>query len=338
MNDNPLMSVRDLAVHYPLRGSLFGPKPVVRAVEGVDIDIAKGSFFGLVGESGSGKTTLGRALLRAAPITRGSIDYDDGEAQYDLPSLSDAQLKDYRKRAQLIFQDPYAALSPRMTVRDIIAEPLEVMGLTKTREETDARVREIASKCRLNLEHLRRFPHAFSGGQRQRISIARALVSGPQFIVADESVAALDVSIQADVLNLLKEIQQDMGLTFLFISHDLSVVAHVCDHVAVMYLGRLVETAPTRDLFAAPRHPYTKALMSAIPSLDPDDRGKAQKLEGEIPSPTNPPPGCKFQTRCPYAIDICRKDEPKLEHSGTEHNVACHRWKELMEDYALADA
>lgn len=338
MSANPLMSARDLSVHYPLRGNLFGPKPVVRAVEGVNIDIEKGSFFGLVGESGSGKTTLGRALLRAAPITRGSVDYDDGEVRYDLPSLNDAELKDYRKRAQLIFQDPYAALSPRMTVRDIIAEPLEVMGLTKTREETDARVREIAGKCRLNLEHLRRFPHAFSGGQRQRISIARALVSGPQFIVADESVAALDVSIQADVLNLLKDIQKDMGLTFLFISHDLSVVAHVCDHVAVMYLGRLVETAPTRELFAAPRHPYTKALMSAIPSLDPDDRGRAQKLEGEIPSPTNPPPGCKFQTRCPYAIDICRKDEPKLEHSGKEHDVACHRWKELMQDHALVDA
>ncbi len=338
MSDKPLMSARDLSVHYPLRGNLFGPKPVVRAVEGVNIDIEKGSFFGLVGESGSGKTTLGRALLRAAPITRGTIDYDDGEAQYDLPSLNEAQLKDYRKRAQLIFQDPYAALSPRMTVRDIIAEPLEVMGLTKSREETDARVREIAEKCRLNLEHLRRFPHAFSGGQRQRISIARALVSGPQFIVADESVAALDVSIQADVLNLLKDIQQDMGLTFLFISHDLSVVAHVCDYVAVMYLGRLVETAPTRELFAAPRHPYTKALMSAIPSLDPDDRGKAQKLIGEIPSPTNPPPGCKFQTRCPYAINICRHDEPKLEHSGSEHEVACHRWKELMEERALEKA
>ncbi|MFV2038482.1 MAG: ATP-binding cassette domain-containing protein, partial [Paracoccaceae bacterium] len=258
MSGKPLISTRDLSVHYPLRGSLFGPPPVVRAVEGVNIDIPKGNFFGLVGESGSGKTTLGRALLRAAPITRGSIDYDDGEVQYDLTSIKDKELKAYRSRAQLIFQDPYAALSPRMTVRDIIAEPLEVMKLTKSRAETDERVREIAAKCRLNLEHLRRFPHAFSGGQRQRISIARALVSAPQFVVADESVAALDVSIQADVLNLLKSIQQEMGLTFLFISHDLSVVAHICDHVAVMYLGRLVETAPTRELFFAPRHPYTK--------------------------------------------------------------------------------
>ncbi|MEE9452881.1 MAG: oligopeptide/dipeptide ABC transporter ATP-binding protein [Paracoccaceae bacterium] len=332
MSDDILIKARDLSVHYPLSGgSLFGPKPVVKAVEGVNLDIAKGSFFGLVGESGSGKTTLGRACLKAAPITRGRVEYCDEDVTYELTEIDAKGLKDYRTRAQLIFQDPYAALSPRMTVRDIIAEPLEVMGLTSSREETDERVREIATKCRLNLEHLRRFPHAFSGGQRQRISIARALVSRPHFVVADESVAALDVSIQADVLNLLKDIQQEMGLTFLFISHDLSVVAHVCDHVAVMYLGRLVETAPTRDLFNAPRHPYTKALLSAIPSLDPDAPKTAQKLEGEIPSPTNPPPGCKFQTRCPFAVDICRKDEPKLEHSSAGHEVACHRWAELMD-------
>ena len=198
------------------------------------------------------------------------------------------------------------------------------MGLTKTREETDARVREIAAKCRLNLEHLRRFPHAFSGGQRQRISIARALVSGPRFIVADESVAALDVSIQADVLNLLKQIQRDMGISFLFISHDLSVVAHVCDHVAVMYLGQLVETAPTRALFSRPRHPYTSALLSAIPSLDPDDDKVSEKLEGEIPSPTNPPPGCKFHTRCRFAQDRCRKDVPELRELAPNHFASCH--------------
>lgn len=329
MSAVPLIRADGLSVHYPLRGGLIGPKPYVGAVENVSIQIAAGSFFGLVGESGSGKTTLGRAMLRAAPISKGDVVFDDGEATYALKSLGKQNLKEYRKRAQLIFQDPYAALSPRMTVRDIIAEPLEVMGLTRSRAETDERVREIAAKCRLNVEHLRRFPHAFSGGQRQRISIARALVSGPKFIVADESVAALDVSIQADVLNLLKAIQQDMGLTFLFISHDLSVVAHVCDHVAVMYLGRIVETAPTRTLFSNPRHPYTRALLSAIPSLDPDDRGRAQKLEGEIPSPTNPPPGCKFQTRCPYAVDLCRSKEPGLETAGAEHGVACHRWQEL---------
>ena len=329
MSQIPLIVAKNLSVHYPLRGGLIGPTSVVQAVENVSLEIVPQSFFGLVGESGSGKTTLGRAMLRAAPISQGDVHFDDGEVAYSLKNLGKKGLKDYRKRAQLIFQDPYAALSPRMTVRDIIAEPLEVMGLTMSRAETDVRVREIAGKCRLNLEHLRRFPHAFSGGQRQRISIARALVSRPQFIVADESVAALDVSIQADVLNLLKSIQVDMGLTFMFISHDLSVVAHTCDHVAVMYLGRLVETAPTRSLFATPRHPYTKALLSAIPSLDPDDRGRAQKLEGEIPSPTNPPPGCKFQTRCPMAIDRCRVEEPLLENASSEHKVACHRWKEL---------
>lgn len=329
MSDKPVISARNLAVRFPLGGGLLRPKSFVHAVEGVSLDIERGQFFGLVGESGSGKTTLGRALLMAAPIAEGEVRYSDGEVDYNLGSLGKQELKDYRSRAQLIFQDPYAALSPRMTVRDIIAEPLEVMGLTSGRDETDERVREIASKCRLNLEHLRRFPHAFSGGQRQRISIARALVSKPRFVVADESVAALDVSIQADVLNLLKSIQEELGLTFLFISHDLSVVAHICDHVALMYFGRLVETARTRDLFAEPKHPYTKALLSAIPSLDPDERGRAQKLEGEIPSQTNPPPGCKFQTRCPFATDICRKEEPGLDAAGPEHNVACHHWKEI---------
>ena len=326
-----IISASDLSVHYPIGGGLFTPKLYVRAVDGINLDIPKGSFFGLVGESGSGKTTLGRAFLKATPISRGTVTYTDGEVEYGLLELGASELKDYRKRAQLIFQDPYAALSPRMTVRDIIAEPLEVMGITANREDTDEAVRNIADKCRLNLEHLRRFPHAFSGGQRQRISIARALVSNPRFVVADESVAALDVSIQADILNLLKALQEELGLTYLFISHDLSVVAHICDHVAVMYLGRLVETAPTRKLFTSPSHPYTKALLSAIPSLDPDDRGNVQKLEGEIPSPTNPPPGCKFNTRCPFAIDICREQEPTLQLVEGEHNVACHRWQELAD-------
>lgn len=324
-----IIKADNLSVHFPIGGGLFTRKQMLRAVDDVSLSIPKGSFFGLVGESGSGKTTLGRAILRATPITAGTVRYADGEVEYDLVSLPKSELIEYRKRAQLIFQDPYAALSPRMTVRDIIAEPLEVMGITSSREDTDEQVRNIAAKCRLNLEHLRRFPHAFSGGQRQRISIARALVSNPKFVVADESVAALDVSIQADILNLLKALQNELQLTYLFISHDLSVVAHICDHVAVMYLGRLVETAPTRELFKAPRHPYTKALLSAIPSLDPDNRGSAQKLEGEIPSPTNPPTGCKFHTRCPHAIDICKQKEPVLEHMGTEHEVACHRWQEL---------
>ena len=330
MSNKPIISCRNLSVHFPIGGGLFEKKQFVRAVNNVNLNIPKGSFFGLVGESGSGKTTLGRAFLRAAPITQGEIHYSDGEKEYDLVDLPKKELKEYRKRAQLIFQDPYAALSPRMTVRDIIAEPLEVMNLTSSREETDEKVREIAHKCRLNLEHLRRFPHAFSGGQRQRISIARSLVSNPQFVVADESVAALDVSIQADVLNLLKSLQSELGSTYLFISHDLSVVAHICDMVAVMYLGQLIEVAPTRELFASPKHPYTKALLLSIPNLDPDYQSNAKKLEGEIPSPTNPPSGCKFHTRCPHVVEHCRVVEPLLEHPESSHDVACHRWQELM--------
>jgi len=326
----PLVSVENLSVHYPLGRSLLGRAPVLKALNRVSLDIPRGAFFGLVGESGSGKTTLGRAILRATPITEGRIVFRDGAGEIDLAEMGRARLRAYRREAQLIFQDPYAALNPRMTVRDIIAEPLGIMGLTRTRDETDARVREIAAMCRLNLEHLRRFPHAFSGGQRQRISIARTLVCRPHFIVADEAVAALDVSIQADILNLLKSLQKDMGLTFLFISHDLSVVAHVSDYVAVMYLGTLVEIAPKHALFRKPRHPYTKALLSAIPSLDPDDDRKAQRLSGEIPSPANPPPGCLFHTRCPHATARCRTEVPALGDGGDGVRVACHHWKELM--------
>ena len=324
MTEKPLIKINKLNVEFPLGRTLFGKTPMLRAVNDISLEILPGQFYGLVGESGSGKTTLGRAILRAVPISSGEITFDDSEVNYDVGNLGKKELKNYRKLAQLIFQDPYAALSPRMTVRDIIAEPLEVMGLTQNREETDARVREIAAKCRLNLEHLRRFPHAFSGGQRQRISIARALVCNPKFVVADESVAALDVSIQADILNLLKSLQKQLGFTFLFISHDLSVVAHICDSVAVMYLGTLVETAPTRELFTNPSHPYTKALLSSIPSLDPDDQKKAQKLEGEIPSPANPPPGCKFHTRCPIAEDRCRKEVPQWKKLSEGHFASCH--------------
>ena len=324
MTEKPLISIKNLNVEFPIGRTLFGKPPMLRAVNNVSLEIMPGQFYGLVGESGSGKTTLGRAILRAVPISSGEITFDSLDVNYDVGSLEKNDLNNYRKLAQLIFQDPYAALSPRMTVRDIIAEPLEVMGLTQTREETDKRVREMAAKCRLNLEHLRRFPHAFSGGQRQRISIARTLVCNPNFVVADESVAALDVSIQADILNLLQSLQDELGLTFLFISHDLSVVAHICDHVAVMYLGTLVESAPTRKLFDNPSHPYTKALLSAIPSLDPDDSGKAQKLEGEIPSPVNPPPGCRFHTRCPLAEDRCRSEVPIWRELSEGHSVACH--------------
>ena len=329
MNNN-LISVKDVSVEFDYQENVFSKKQKIQAVKNVNLNIKKGSFMGLVGESGSGKTTLGRAILAANHISSGQVIFHDEQNDYDLANISKKDLKDYRKKAQLIFQDPYAALSPRMTVRDILAEPLEVMKITKTREETDERVRVIASKCRLNLEHLRRYPHAFSGGQRQRISIARALVSNPQFIVADESVAALDVSIQADILNLLKTLQKELNLTYLFISHDLSVVAHTCDEVAVMYLGRIVEHAPTRELFSNPKHPYTKALLSSIPSIDPDKQNKVIELKGEIPSSMNPPSGCVFHTRCQYVNENCKNTVPQLEKlNGSDHQASCLRVNEI---------
>ena len=311
MSEN-LISVNNVSVNFDYQENFISKKQKIHAVNNINIKIKKGSFFGLVGESGSGKTTLGRAILGANKISSGNVVFHDDEKDYDLSNLNNIELKEYRRKAQLIFQDPYAALSPRMTVRDIIAEPLEVMKITNSRRETDDRVRDIASKCRLNLEHLRRFPHAFSGGQRQRISIARALVSNPKFIVADESVAALDVSIQADILNLLKQLQNELNLTYLFISHDLSVVAHVCDIVAVMYLGHIVEMAPSRKLFTNPKHSYTKALLSSIPSVDPENQSNAIELKGEIPSALNPPSGCVFRTRCPNPTHDCQNGNSKM--------------------------
>tara|TARA_B100000676_G_scaffold120448_1_gene120047 strand:- start:176 stop:1168 length:993 start_codon:yes stop_codon:yes gene_type:complete len=306
MSEN-IVSVNNLSVSFDYQENFLSKKQKIKAVNNINIKIKKGSFFGLVGESGSGKTTLGRAILGANKISQGNVIFHDDNKDFDLTTITAKEMKDYRKKAQLIFQDPYAALSPRMTVRDIIAEPLEVMKITNSRQETDEKVREIASKCRLNLEHLRRYPHAFSGGQRQRISIARALVSNPKFIVADESVAALDVSIQADILNLLKQLQNELNLTYLFISHDLSVVAHVCDIVAVMYLGHIVEMAPSRKLFSNPRHSYTKALLSSIPSIDPENKSNAIELKGEIPSAMDPPSGCVFRTRCPNPTHDCKE-------------------------------
>jgi len=329
-SDQNLITIENISVDFYFQENFLSKKQKIRAVKNVSLNIKKGSFVGLVGESGSGKTTLGRTILAANTITNGKVIFNDGKKQYDLSNISKIELKEYRKKAQLIFQDPYAALSPRMTVRDIIAEPLEVMRITQNREETDKRVREIADKCRLNLEHLRRFPHAFSGGQRQRISIARALVSSPQFIVADESVAALDVSIQADILNLLISLQKDLDLTYLYISHDLSVVAHICDEVAVMYLGEIVEHAPTSELFSNPKHPYTKALLSSIPSIDPDKKQNAIILKGEIPSSMNPPSGCVFHTRCNYANENCKKETPLLNTEiKKDHLVSCLRVKEI---------
>ena len=329
-SEQNLITIKNISVDFYFQENFLSKKQKIQAVKNVSLNIKKGSFVGLVGESGSGKTTLGRTILAANTITKGKVIFNDGKKQYDLSNISKIELKEYRKKAQLIFQDPYAALSPRMTVRDIIAEPLEVMRITQNREETDKRVREIADKCRLNLEHLRRYPHAFSGGQRQRISIARALVSSPQFIVADESVAALDVSIQADILNLLISLQKDLDLTYLYISHDLSVVAHICDEVAVMYLGEIVEHAPTSELFSNPKHPYTKALLSSIPSIDPDKKQNAFILKGEIPSSMNPPSGCVFHTRCNYANENCKKETPLLNTEiKKDHLVSCLRVNDI---------
>ena len=334
----PIVSVRDLQVHYPIGGGFMKGKPqTVRAVDGVSFEIHPGQIFGLVGESGSGKTTVGRAILKASPITHGKVTLRVADTALHVDQLRGDDLKALRRHAQMIFQDPYASLSPRMTVRDIIAEPLEAMKLTRNREETDRRVREVAEKCRLNLEHLRRFPHAFSGGQRQRIAIARALVSNPSFLVADEAVAALDVSIQANILNLLKSLQQDMNLAFMFISHDLSVVAHFCDVVAVMYLGEIVEIAPTQKLFSQPAHPYTQALLSAIPPLNPDAKRDRVQLSGEIPSPVTPPTGCRFHTRCPVVQPACQTIKPEWTQISSDHAVACHLVADPMDGTAVPE-
>jgi len=320
-----LLEVKNLKKHFPLRQGFLGRGAgTVKAVDGISLHILQGETLGLVGESGSGKTTAGRTILRAFNPTEGEIIFhlQDGPAT-DLAKLSPTELRAFRRHAQMIFQDPYSSLNPRMTVRDIIAEPLVAGGVAQG-DEVDERVRETARRCQLSLEHLRRYPHAFSGGQRQRIGIARALVVQPQFVVCDEPVSALDVSIQAQILNLLMDMQKELGLTYLFVAHDLSVVEHVSDRVAVMYLGRLVEVAPTAALFYQPLHPYTEALMSAIPALDPDEVMKPVILEGEIPSPANPPTGCHFHPRCPYAQDVCKSDTPEWKEYRPGHFAACH--------------
>jgi peptide/nickel transport system ATP-binding protein len=320
-----LLEVKNLKKHFPLRQGFLGRGAgTVKAVDGINLHILQGETLGLVGESGSGKTTAGRTILRAVNPTDGEIIFhlQDGPAT-DLAKLDSTKLRAFRRHAQMIFQDPYSSLNPRMTVRDIIAEPLVAGGVAQG-AEVDERVRETARLCQLSLEHLRRYPHAFSGGQRQRIGIARALVVQPQFVVCDEPVSALDVSIQAQILNLLMDMQEELGLTYLFVAHDLSVVEHVSDRVAVMYLGRLVEVAPTAALFYQPLHPYTEALMSAIPALDPDEVMKPVILEGEIPSPANPPTGCHFHPRCPYAQEVCKRDTPEWKEYRPGHFAACH--------------
>lgn len=328
-SEEVLLDVRGLKKHFRLRKGLFGTSSgSVRAVDGVDFQIFRGETLGLVGESGSGKTTVGRAILRALDITAGEVMFHlDGET-VNVSALEGAELKRIRPHMQMIFQDPYASLNPRMTVRDIIAEPLVVNGIRGG--EVDERVREAAAKCRLNVEHLRRFPHAFSAGQRQRIGIARGLVLSPRFVVCDEPISSLDVSVQAEIINLLQDLQEELGLTYLFIAHDLSVVDHICDRIAVMYLGKIVEISDGKALFRRPRHPYTEALMSAIPQADPREKMRPVFLEGEIPSPMDPPSGCAFHPRCRYARDICRREVPVLGAAeGGGQGAACHFSGEL---------
>jgi len=315
-----LISTQQLSKHYRLGSGLFGSQDkVVRAVDGVTLDIYERETFALVGESGCGKTTLGRVMLRLLDRTAGTVTYRG----QDLHALDEPAMRSLRKKLQIVFQDPFASLNPRMRVKDILAEPLRAHGFG-TAAEIEARCGELLDMVGLRRHLLRHYPHQFSGGQRQRIGIARALANSPEFVICDEAVSALDVSIQAQVLNLLRDLQEQMKLTYMFITHDLSVVRQFADRVGVMFLGRLVEVGTTEDIFTSPRHPYTMFLISAVPRADPHQRNRERPiLTGDIPSPVNLPGGCRFHTRCPYAQAICRTDDPVLSgHDG--RSVACH--------------
>jgi oligopeptide transport system ATP-binding protein len=328
--EEPLIAIRGLKVHFDLGGGtaldkLIGGSPVrrvVKAVDGVTIDIFPGETLGLVGESGCGKSTLGRALLRLTEPTGGQVLFRDK----DLARLSKGQMRGQRRHLQMIFQDPYASLNPRMTVSQIISEPLETFGLSRGRER-ESRVRELMETVGLSPRFLKRYPHEFSGGQRQRIGIARALAADPDFIVADEPISALDVSIQAQIMNLMARLQRERDLTYLFISHDLRAIRHVSDRVAVMYLGRLVEIADAKVIYRDPLMPYTKALISAVPVPDPVVEATRRRivLQGDVPSPINPPSGCPFHTRCPWAIEKCKEVVPPLAEIKPNHFAACIR-------------
>ena len=318
-NDTPLIEVRDLKEHFPIQVSGLKTKPL-KAVDGVSFSIKRGETLGLVGESGCGKTTVGRTILNLYKPTSGEIIYDGK------PIKTAADIKEFRTKATMVFQDPYSSLNPRMTVADIIGEPLDVHKLYKTKEERQARILELMSYVGLNSEHAARYAHEFSGGQRQRIGIARALAVNPEFIVCDEPVSALDVSIQAQVINMFQELQEKLGLTYLFIAHDLLVVRHISDRIAVMYLGKMVELADADEIYDHPMHPYSKSLLSSVPVPDPNV-ARANKriiLEGDIPSPLNAPSGCPFRTRCRYATDICAQSMPEFKEVKPGHFCACH--------------
>jgi peptide/nickel transport system ATP-binding protein/oligopeptide transport system ATP-binding protein len=318
-----LMEVRDLYKHFPIHAGFFRRQiGAVKAVDGISFDVIRGETLGLVGESGCGKSTTARLLLRLMDPTGGSINFNGRE----ISTIKGGELKSLRREMQMIFQDPYSSLNPRKTVGTIISDPFIIHGIKQTKAERKATVQGLMDTVGLNPEHYNRYPHEFSGGQRQRIGVARALALKPKVIVADEPVSALDVSIQAQVLNLLRDLQRDLGLTLIFIAHDLSVVRHMCDRVAVMYLGRIVELASSDQLYSHPRMPYTGALMSAVPVADPRlaKAKKRQVLMGDVPSPTNPPPGCRFHTRCWKAQEICRSDDPALEEKAGGNLAACH--------------
>ncbi|MDF0599630.1 ATP-binding cassette domain-containing protein [Psychromarinibacter sp. C21-152] len=334
-----ILKVRDLKKHFGGKKPLFGKAPrAVRAVDGIDFDLRRGETLGLVGESGCGKTTLGRCIVRAHDPTGGEVIYDDPDrGPVDLAALSRKELQPYRLEVQMIFQDPIGSLNPRMTLLEIIGEPMIVNGLA-TGAEVKKRVGDLLVRVGLRREHMNRYPHAFSGGQRQRIGIARALALNPKVIVCDEPVSALDVSVQAQILNLLQDLQRDGDLTFLFIAHDLGVVEYVCNRVAVMYVGRIVELAETDDLFARPLHPYSEALLSAVPVPDPEVEGHPHLLQGDVANAVNLPPGCHFHPRCVYCVARCRTEDPELrEVNGRK--VRCHRAEELdLEGVAQEEA
>lgn len=331
-NNKVLLEIKNLKKYFPIKKGFF--KKVVghvKAVDDVSFFINEGETLGLVGESGCGKTTVSRSILRAIDPTSGQILYRTTEGDVvDLAYLPETEIRPLRREMQMIFQDPFASLNPRMNLLDIVGEPLLVIDGIKSRAERMERVAELLNLVGLRPEYLQRFPHAFSGGQRQRIVIARALALNPRFVVADEPVSALDVSVQAQVLNLMLELQRKLGLTYLFVAHDLSVVKHICDRVAVMYVGKLVETAPTNELYFQPRHPYTAALMGAVPVADPRIRSVMTPLEGDVPSPADPPSGCYFHPRCPFAVDVCAAEAPTLEEITPNHFVSCHRADELQ--------